>query len=745
MEHGLYEKAGLAVTILPDCEPGKEPQHVLVAQAEHPQALCVGTIEQNVLVPYTAENGADKLVAVGAMFGRSPLCLAALPTAGGQGIGGAGQKPITVGAHEDTVALLQRLLPDATVLDVPREAKLGMLKDGRLDAVQIYDCTESVTLRQEQCAGDGPLRVIPFEELGTKEATLGYAQVLFTTSKALAEEARREGMHRFMSATFEGWRLAIGSPEEAAAAVLKRQPTDIDHFGSAEEAVAASIRESCAYVKRTSAGDGMLGVIDPALWAEANQWLLNMEGVGAQEEGRERVPRLDPTLWAPNKKLMLGTGLAHELLQASKALAAEAVVKLGRSPKLCIISVGKTPLGENHPDARRRLELFGVPGASWFDRVASGAAVGVDVEEMVLPEATSTAELVGVLRGVCERVDGLQLMWPLPTHIDAVAAYEQIPRAIDADGATWRATMELGGGQRAVTSGQLELLKNAPVTASAVIRLLDYYDEPIAGKRVLVVGRSKLCGSPLVFMFGARGALVTSAHSQTPPEQLAAACLEADILVPCVGSPGMIRGEWMKPGSVIVNVGTTFEGDKLLPDIPSAMGEMQHVRRVASCPNGIGPLSSPVLLYQTALNAARRTPKPTGADEATPKLKGSEVQAWVASNAPWELCPRGLLAPSAESAAPIPVLARTYHFATYPLAVAFVTSVSAAAEAVNHHPNLSIVHSCTDGVDVAVELFTYAVNGLTGFDTAAAGDIEKLYRGEDAAGGKLAPCELKPI
>lgn len=256
-------------------------------------------------------------------------------------------------------------------------------------------------------------------------------------------------------------------------------------------------------------------------------------------------------------------------------------------------------------------------------------------------------------------------------------------------------------------------------------------------RSVLIVGRSKLCGSPLVFMFGARGGLVTSAHSQTPSEQLRSACLEADILVPCVGSPGMIKGEWIKPGSVVINVGTTFAGEKLLPDIPSALCEMAHVRRVASCPNGVGPLSGPVLFYQTALNASERTLKPVGAEEATPKLAEKDVRAWAARNAPWAVRPRAL-SPSvcdigattgkaAAASPPLGVLARTYHFPSYPRAVAFVTSVAAAAEMANHHPNLSIIHSCTDGVDVSVELFTYAVTGLTTFDTAAAAGIERIY------------------
>ena len=181
---------------------------------------------------------------------------------------------------------------------------------------------------------------------------------------------------------------------------------------------------------------------------------------------------------------------------------------------------------------------------------------------------------------------------------------------------------------------------------------------------------------------------------------------------------------------------------------------------------GVGPLSSPVLLYQTALNAYESTPKPAGADETTPELGEVEVEAWVAGHPPWALCPRGLVAPSnpnpnpnpnpspspnrnrnrnrnlvapslnaeaevapptAEVAAPTAVLSRTYHVASYPLAVDFVTSVGAAAEVGNHHPNLKIVHSCVAGVDVTVELFTYAVDGLTAFDIEAAGGIERIY------------------
>ena len=79
MAHGLYADAKLNVRLSPECPPGEEPQAVLAQQAAAPEALVVGTIEQNVLAPYAAAHGPDKVTAVAAMFGASPLCLAALP------------------------------------------------------------------------------------------------------------------------------------------------------------------------------------------------------------------------------------------------------------------------------------------------------------------------------------------------------------------------------------------------------------------------------------------------------------------------------------------------------------------------------------------------------------------------------------------------------------------------------------------------------------------------------------------
>lgn len=756
LKSGLYAQAKLDVSILPECPPGQEPQFVLAAQAASPNALCVGTIEQNVLAPFAAEHGgvnASKVTAVGAMFGRSPLCLAALPDPLGATttIAATTGKKLTVGAHEDTVELIQRLLPEATVLTVPREAKLSMLKDGTLDAVQVYDCMETLTLQREldkastEGSKGGALRVAAFEELGTaatttgmtsssSEISLGYAQVVFATSEALADPSKAADMVRFMEATFEGWRVAIRDPQAAVDAVLSLQPTGVDHFESTAEFVTEAVKRCCSYVKRTSAG-GMLGVIDPGRWEVANKWLLPCSS--SSEDNSATFPVLNETLWAPDARLMLGCRLASSMLQETKKLSLAASLKLGRNPRLCVINLGDEPLGGAHADAKRRFELFGLEGASWFDKISSGAAVGIDVEELAFSKDVTTEQLAAALQSVCERVDGVQLLWPLPPQVDALTVYSTIPVGVDVDGAHWLSQMELAGGQRAVTNGSRELLHNAPVTAAAVIHLLDHYGEGIAGKRVFVVGRSKLCGSPLAFMFAARGGLVTTAHSQTSPEQLKAACLEADIVVPCVGKPGLIRGDWLKPGAVVINVGTTFVeaadgenelgfgGGQLLPDIPASLQDMGHVKLVASCPNGVGPLSAAVLLQQTAVSALGRTLKPVGATADTPVLPEDQCAQWVTANPPWQRAPRVLS--NGDNGAEIPSLKRAYNFPTYPSAATFVAAVAAAAEVANHHPNISIVHSCTEGADVAVELFTYSVKAITSFDTAAAAMLDQIY------------------
>jgi len=732
LKHGLYNDAGLDVTVLPLCPPGQEPAAILAAQALNPQAVCVGSIEQNVLVPYTMQHGADGLVACAAMFGRSPLCLAALPNA-------KSHPGFIVGAHEDTVELLRRLLPKASVVCVERADKLALLRSGALDAVQIYDCMENQTLASELATGD-VLTVVPFEAYD-EDAALGYAQVLFSTDNTL--QCQREPLRRFLNATFEGWRLAITTPAVAAAAVLELQPHGVDHFVPTTEFTTEAVRRCCEYVKRTSAGE-MLGVIDPHHWEEANAWLsagvVSPRGGTADDGGSVdgRWPRLDRSLWAADPRLMLGSRLAARILPATRKLASEAQAKLGRRPRLVVVTLGSLPLGGTHVEATERLELIGVADGSWFCKPSAGAAAGVQVEEMWLPHDASTESVAALLRLLVleqgDDIDGIQLMWPLPPHVDAAHVTAQIPLHLDVDGCHYLGLMNCAGGACAVANGGhgngRDLLHNAPVTASAVIRLLDAHGVAISGRRCVVVGRSKLCGAPIGFMLNARGGLVTTAYSQTTRDELRRVCLSAEILVVCAGVPGLIEGTMVAQGAVVINVGTTLVDGKLVPDIPADLVELAHARLIASCPNGIGPLSLSVLLHQTAASAVRRVPKPLGAEPTTPTLSPAAIDAWLSSHRQWKLAPRRLVGPNGGGTPlppPLEVLSQSFHFASYPSATSFAARLTEDAERTNHHPNLSIVHSCTEGVDVTVEYFTYAVKGLTRFDTEAAERAQQIY------------------
>jgi len=127
-------------------------------------------------------------------------------------------------------------------------------------------------------------------------------------------------------------------------------------------------------------------------------------------------------------------------------------------------------------------------------------------------------------------------------------------------------------------------------TPYGIIQILDHYEIPVKGKRVIVVGRSVILGKPAALMLLQKHATVTIAHSRT--EDLSALCREADILVAAVGKAEMIKGDWIKPGAVVVDAGyNKIEGRKA--DVGDV--DFQTAKEVASwitpVPGGVGPMT----------------------------------------------------------------------------------------------------------------------------------------------------------
>mmetsp|Transcript_4864 Transcript_4864/g.7197 ORF Transcript_4864/g.7197 Transcript_4864/m.7197 type:complete len:636 (-) Transcript_4864:220-2127(-) len=583
--NNLYEKNGIDLKFLPICPVGHELQRV--RDNANANGVTVGSVEQNIFIPTLHRNPDLRVKAVAAMFRRSPLCLASLEA----NKGSAAEKKVVVGAHEDTVSLLERILvtgpggdSNVSVIASPRATKNTDLMNGDLDAIQAYTTTEVPTL--ERISG----KSIHAQYLeGLNGAKLGYSQMLFAPDEDL-EGDKREVVRAFLDATFRGWEMAIRDLEtaaksvEEAKAMLKLDDESNDHWDPSFSYTMQNVELCCDYAKETFQGDKH-GVISAKRWNDATSWLL--DGENAEENFG-----LDATIWQPNPQLLAGNELARNTLEDAKKSALDFKNKYGREPSLAVITLGTL---ERYTHGARRKSIYSNDDNSWFNKTSVGNANGFLVKEINFPESTTEEELLNHLDSVKE-CDGIQLMWPLPSHIDGAKVYNSIPKDRDVDGAHY--------------IGQLELDSNSSpmpaVTPVAVMDLLADNGIGVENKNVLVVGRSRIVGSPVAHMLRTAGANVTVAHSKTSVEKLEDMVRSSDVVVACGGSPALLKADWVKPGADVVNVGTTFmeEKDSLVSDFE---GDLSAVAgRFSPVPGGIGPLSVAALFRNVATAAWNR-------------------------------------------------------------------------------------------------------------------------------------------
>lgn len=179
------------------------------------------------------------------------------------------------------------------------------------------------------------------------------------------------------------------------------------------------------------------------------------------------------------------------------------------------------------------------------NKIRACEEVGIRSEHHALSESTTTAELLDLIASLNSRddVDGILTQLPLPSGIDERAIIEAIDPGKDVDGF------------HPVNVGRLALGRQtfAPCTPAGIVELLEDSDIEIRGARACVVGRSQIVGRPMAQLLLQRDATVTICHSRT--RELAAATREADLLIVAIGRTGMIRGEHIKPGATVVDVG----------------------------------------------------------------------------------------------------------------------------------------------------------------------------------------------
>ena len=212
-----------------------------------------------------------------------------------------------------------------------------------------------------------------------------------------------------------------------------------------------------------------------------------------------------------------------------------------------------------------------------------------------LSAETREADLIALVRklNADDAVDGILVQMPLPPHIDANRVISEIDPAKDVDGLTETNAGRLMLGAKGLT----------PCTPQGSIVLIKTVEQSRSGLHAVVVGRSILVGKPLSLLLLAENCTVTMAHSRT--KDLAAVCRSADILCAAVGKAELVKGDWVKEGAVVIDVGINRVNGRLVGDVEFA-GAARRARAITPVPGGVGPMTIACLLRNTVLAAARR-------------------------------------------------------------------------------------------------------------------------------------------
>ncbi|MDT0349505.1 bifunctional 5,10-methylenetetrahydrofolate dehydrogenase/5,10-methenyltetrahydrofolate cyclohydrolase [Pseudonocardia charpentierae] len=235
--------------------------------------------------------------------------------------------------------------------------------------------------------------------------------------------------------------------------------------------------------------------------------------------------------------------------------------------------------------------------AAWYTRAIAraGEKVGIDVRVERLADDASADVVRSALQRLSadDTVHGIILQTPLPPGVDGVEVAIAIAPEKDVDGGNPVSIGRLTAGLPAF----------APATAAGVMRILDDHGVELAGRRVVVVGRSLVVGKPAAMLLLARDATVTICHSRT--RDLAARTSEAEVLVAAVGRPRMIGAEHVGAGAVVIDVGTTPDEDGNLVGDVDAEAVTGHAGALTPVPGGVGPVTTALLLLNTVTAAAR--------------------------------------------------------------------------------------------------------------------------------------------
>ena len=285
-----------------------------------------------------------------------------------------------------------------------------------------------------------------------------------------------------------------------------------------------------------------------------------------------------------------GKKLAESVRAEVREGVAKFVAEYGRAPGLEVVLVGEDPASQVYTRNKEKASLeVGIRGKLH--------TLAADTSESAL------LELLGRLNAD-DTVDGILVQLPLPKHISEQKVLDLVAPEKDVDGFHPVNAGLLASGRPALV----------PCTPRGSMKLLALAGTKLAGARAVVVGRSNIVGKPIAQLLLAEHATVTIAHSRT--KDLPALCREADVLIAAVGKPEMIRGDWVKEGAVVIDVGINrldlppsdapgAKKTKLVGDVAFEEAK-ERAAAITPVPGGVGPMTIACLLENTLLAANAR-------------------------------------------------------------------------------------------------------------------------------------------
>ena len=286
-------------------------------------------------------------------------------------------------------------------------------------------------------------------------------------------------------------------------------------------------------------------------------------------------------------ELIDGKSVATEVVEKVKAMAAELAAKHGVRPGIAVVIVGRDPASQVYVASKSR----------------TAKECGFLSVQHALPAETSEAALLNLIADLNDdpSIHGILVQLPLPAHIDAGKVIQKIAPQKDVDGFHFVNVGKLG-------TGELETAFVPCTPAGSMLLIERVRGKDLSGLNAVVIGRSNIVGKPMANLLLAANCTVTIAHSRTT--DLPALARTADILVAAVGRPQMVRGDWIKPGATVIDVGINRipapergEGKtRLVGDVDFAEAE-KLAGAITPVPGGVGPMTIAMLMANTLVSA----------------------------------------------------------------------------------------------------------------------------------------------